>query len=159
MNQMNLSKWLKCITIIVAIMGSVVLFIILPRIGRDIITSNPECKEWYAPWFAFFCIIAIPCYVALGVFWTICNEIGKDNSFSMENAKSLSVISKLAVFDSVICFVGNVIFLSLGMSHFIVIIGFPFAVMGGIAIAVVAAALAHLVEKAYKMKEENDLTI
>ncbi|HEX3078339.1 MAG TPA: DUF2975 domain-containing protein [Lachnospiraceae bacterium] len=159
MNQMNLSKWLKCITIIVAVMGSVILFVILPRIGWDFVASNPECKDWYAPWLAFFCILAIPCYIALGVFWTIGNEIGRDNSFSMKNAKALYTISKLAILDSILCFIGNIIFFVLGMSHPGVIIGFMFVIMGGIAIAVVAATLAHLVEKACKMKEENDLTI
>ena len=45
------------------------------------------------------------------------------------------------------------------MSHPSIFIGFLFVIFAGIAVAVVSAALAHLVEKASVMQDENDLTI
>lgn len=75
------------------------------------------------------------------------------------NAKALSKISKLALLDSVICFVGVTVLGILGWIHFLIVIIAVFTILCGVAIAVIAAALGHLVQKASKVKDENDLTI
>lgn len=159
MNQSNLSKWLKFITIAVGIIGLIVFLFLLPMVGREFANANPEYSYCYYPWLIFIWIMAIPCYMVLGFFWSICNEIQRNNSFSDKNTKSLVWISGLAIFNTIFCFVGNVAFLLLGMSHPGVFIGFLFVVFSGIAIAIVSAALSHLVKKASLLQEENDLTI
>lgn len=159
MNQSNLSKWLKFITVVVGIMGAIVFFILLPMIGNDIAIMNKEYAFCYWPWLLFIWGMGIPCYLVLVFFWKICREIENDNSFSKKNAELLSWISRLAIIDTIICFIGNMIFFILGMSHPSVVIGFLFVIFAGITVAVVSAALAHLVDKASRIQEENDLTI
>lgn len=159
MNQSNLSKWLKLITILVGIMGVIVFIIILPQIGKEIMMVNKEYEVYYWPWLLFIWFMAIPCYFVLVLFWSICNEIASDRSFSIKNARLLGWISRLAIVDTLICFIGNILFFFLGMSHPSIFIGFLFVIFAGIAVAVVSAALAHLVEKASVMQDENDLTI
>jgi hypothetical protein len=159
MNQKNLSKWLKFITILVGIMLTFVLFMIIPAYGRDVVCVNQNLSSWYMPWLLFVWGLGIPCYLVLFVFWGICNEIHEDNSFSLKNAKALSTISKLALVDSIICFIGIVSFSIMGIIHFSILILSVLVIMFGVAVAVIAAALGHLVRKASKLKEENDLTI
>ncbi|WP_310602740.1 DUF2975 domain-containing protein [Anaerosporobacter sp.] len=159
MNQQNLSKWLKCITVLVTCILTFLLFFLIPSYGRNIVCMNPEFSGWYMPWLLFIWLLGVPCYIVLLIFWGICNEIRKDNSFSMKNAKALAMISKLAMADSFLCFLGMVAFSVVQIMHFSVFIIGIMVVIIGIAIAVIAAALGHLVQKASKMKEENDLTI
>ena len=119
--------------------------------------SFAEKNTW--PWLISIWVSAIPCYMVLLLGWFVSTNIGKDNSFSKENAKHLKWVSFMALIDVVYYFAINGIFLLLDMSH-------PF-VMGialiicfcGTAFSVCAAALSHLVDKASVMKEENDLTI
>lgn len=159
MKQSNLSKWLKFITVAVGVIGLIVFLFLVPMLGRETVITNPEYSYCYYPWLIFIWIMAIPCYLVLCFFWSICNQIQKNNSFSVKNAKSLIWISSLAIFNTIFCFIGNVIFLLLGMSHIGVFIGFLFVVFSGIAIAIVSAALSHLVVKASAIQEENELTV
>lgn len=91
--------------------------------------------------------------------WRISSNIGADKSFSRENAKLLKWISYLAAGDAAFFFVGNIVLLLLSMSHPSVALGSLFVVFAGVAIAMAAAALSHLVLKAAAIEEENDLTI
>ena len=159
MNQSNLSKWLKFITIAVGVIGIIVFLFLVPMVGREVASTNPEYSYCYYPWLIFIWIMAIPCYMVLGFFWSICNQIQMNQSFSDKNAKSLIWISGLAIFNTIFCFVVNVTFLILNMSHPGIFIGFIFVIFAGIAIAIVSAALSHLVKKASVLQEENDLTI
>lgn len=159
MNQSNLSKWLKFITIAVGIIGAIVFFILLPMIGKDTVKLNPEYTSFYWPWLIFIWVMAVPCYLVLVLFWDICNQIKKNESFSERNIMNLIWISRLAIFDTILCFAGNVVFLVLNMSHPGVLIIFLFVVFSGVAIAIISAALSHLVKKAYMIQDENKLTI
>ena len=77
----------------------------------------------------------------------------------MENADALRKISFLAAADSAVLFVGNVLFLLLNMNHPSILLGACIVVVVGIGISVAAAVLSHLVRKAAKLQEENELTI
>lgn len=159
MNQLKLSKWLKVITIGVGIAGILVYFVILPELGRTWVIGNPDYSYCFWPWMIFLWTTGVFCYIALFDFWKICNEIQKDNSFSEENATLLMHISRLAVLDSVIFFVGNTAFLFLGMNHIGLFLLSFFVEFAGVGIAVASAALSHLVFKACNLKQENELTI
>lgn len=159
MNQSNLSKWLKIISIGVGVAGVLTYFLIIPEIGRTWADQNPEFAYCFWPWLIFIWVTGIFCYIALFDFWKICNEIHNNNSFSEKNAKLLSKISCLAVVDSGIFFVGNIVFLLLSMSHPGILLASFLVDFAGIAIAVVSAALSHLVYKAADLKSESDLTI
>ena len=61
--------------------------------------------------------------------------------------------------DAGFVFIGNVLLLLLNMSHPGVLIASLIAVFIGVAVAVVAAVLSHLVKKAAVLQEQSDLTI
>ena len=86
-------------------------------------------------------------------------RIGRDRSFTEENARSLKWVAWLAAGDACFFFAGNVLLLLLNMSHAGVFLLSLLVVFTGAAIAVAAAALSHLVGKAAALQEQSDLTI
>lgn len=159
MSQKSLSKWLKGIIAGMAVCAAIIYLYLIPIWGRDLVEANPEFSNCYIPWLAVLLISSIPCYWGLYFGWRIATEIGKDNSFSKENASYLKNISMLAALDSVYFFIANLVLMVLGMNHPSIFLLSLFVVFAGIAVTVAAAALSHLVKKAADMKEENELTI
>ena len=159
MKQKELAFWLKFIVIGTAVCGAVIYAGIIPHFLKYLVEQNSFAEKNFWPWLVSIWISAIPCYMVLIFGWLIAGNIGKDNSFSIANARHLKWASYMALIDAVYYFIINGIFLLLDMSH-------PF-VMGialiicfvGTAFSVCAAALSHLVIKASEIKEENDLTI
>lgn len=160
MNQKNLAKYLQLITIGIAVLGVLIYFAVVPVVGDAVLSeAGNEYQYCYLPWLVLIWISAIPCYISLFHFWNICKEIENDNSFSGENAIHLKKISQWCILDVIYFFVGNLIFLLLGMNHpsiFCVSLLVDFI---GMVVSVLAAALSHLVYKAAALKEENELTI
>ena len=159
MKQKGLSRWLKFILIGVGICGLLVYFIVFPSYGQAIVDDYPEYANRYWPWLLFLWGSGIPCYAVLVIGWKVATKIGLDQSFSMENASYLKWVAWLAAGDAIYFFLGNLILLFLNMSHpgvtlFSLIISF-----GGVAVAVAAAVLSHLIQKAADMQEENELTV
>ena len=131
----------------------------IPSFGADIVTQYPEFSGWYYPWLFFLLATAIPCCAALVLGWKIAVNIGKDRSFSMENAGLLKWIAWLAAGDAAFFFLGNVVLALLSMNHPGVLLASLMVVFLGIAIAVCAAVLSHQVRKAAALQEQSDLTI
>ena len=104
-------------------------------------------------------VTAVPCFAVLVLAWRIATNIGRDRSFSNENASLLKWISVLAAADAAFFFLGNVVMLLLDMSHPSVVLASFIIVFAGIAVAVISAVLSHLVKKAAVLQEESDLTI
>ena len=153
MEQKTLSLVLKLVIVGLAAAGMIVYFAALPLLGKSLIASYPEysrCSLW---------ITAIPCFASLVPGWSLAAEVGRDNSFSMKNARSLRAIAFLAAADAVFFFAGNIVFLLLDLSHPSIFLFSCFIVFIGIAIAVASACLSHLVRKAAVLREENELTI
>lgn len=159
MEQKTLSKWLKWIIIGMAVCGAVVYAAAVPMLGQEIVLSNPDCANYYMPWLIFLWMTAIPCYIALLFGWKIAANIGRDRSFSEDNAKLLKWISGLAIGDAAFFFVGNIILLCLNMNHPGIVLASLVIVFAGVAIAVAAAALSHLVKKAAVLQDQSDWTI
>ena len=159
MEQKSLSKWLKLIIIGMAICGVIVYAVVVPSCGASLRTSYPEFSNRYWPWLIFLWCTGIPCYAALALGWRIAERIGRDRSFTMENAVSLKWIAWLAAGDAAFFFIGNVVLLLLSMSHPGVTLLSLLVAFAGVAIAVAAAALSHLVQKAAGLQEQSDLTI
>lgn len=159
MTQTSLSKWLKGVIIGIAICGAIIYVCLIPFIGRDMVDANPEYAYCYLPWLVVLWVSAIPCYLVLYYGWKITGEIGRDHSFSMENAGYLKRISMLALIDSGYFFAANLILLLLNMNHPSILLASLFVDFAGIAVAVAAAALSHLVQKAAEIQSENELTI
>ena len=159
MEQKTLSRWLKVILVGVGLCGLVVYGAVLPLCGQSILGANPDMADRYWPWLIFLWATGVPCYIALFIGWRIAANIGRDRSFSEDNALHLKRIALLAAGDTVFFFVGNIALLFANMSHPGVVLGSFLVVFAGVAVSVAAAALSHLVLKAALLQEQSDLTI
>jgi hypothetical protein len=159
MKQNEIAKWLKGICIAIAIMGLIFFGLIIPKLALESKLVYPEIQFLYWPGLISSWIVGVICYAILYQFWKVCVQIGKDNSFSLENSRSFVLISRLSVVISLISFCGM---FYLGANNWLNP-GFMLLMIGvifiGIIIAILAAALSHLILKAYEMKKESELTI
>ena len=130
-----------------------------PFLGLEMKFMYPEFGYMFWPCLIFVWVTAIPFYIGLYKGWLICGEFAKDNSFCKENVQRLKDISKLALLECILYLVAMIILLVLNLLHPSVLLMTLFIIFVGISVAVVAATLSHLVEKARELKEENDLTI
>ena len=159
MEQKALSKWLKLVLLGTGLCGLAVYLFIVPAYGVSLRSQYPEFSNRYWPWLIFLWVSGVPCYAALVLGWRIAGNIGRDASFSLDNARCLRIIALLAALDAAYFFLGNLVLLFLNMSHPGVVLISLLVVFAGATVAVAAAALSHLVRKAALLQEENDLTI
>jgi len=159
MKQQEVSRWLKGITIALALMGAVFFFAIMPRLAYEIKIQNPDFAAYYWPGIIYGWVIGAGCFVILYQFWKVCVEIGKDNSFSKETSGAFVRISRIAFTLAVIWFSGIIVLLVLEILNPGFLILMSTAVLISIIVAILAAALSHLILKAYDLKQETDLTI
>ena len=159
MNQIKLARWLKCILAVACLCALILYAAVIPAEGLRLQAAYPEFSNRFFPWLIFLWISGIPCFAALVLAWRIVVNIGKDRSFSMDNARLLQWISRLAAGDAVFFFLGNVLLLLLNMSHPGVVLAALVIVFVGVAVAVAAAVLSYLVQKAAALQEQSDLTI
>ncbi len=154
MKRVGLVRTLKGV---VALMAAVYYAAIFPSRIREIGLEEPELAWLVTPGIIAISLSAVPIAIALVLFWKICTEIGRDNSFCHQNARWLSGIGVCALIDTGYCAIGTV--------TLEIIAGSPIWLLGtavcmvGLAIALAAFLLSHLVLKAADMKDENDLTI
>ena len=159
MKQKNLSLWLKIIIIGVGICGLITDVLIIPELGLSAAGDDPALMRLYLPWLIFVLVVSIPCYAALFFAWKIAVNIGRDRSFSTDNAKYMKFISVLAAADTALFFAVDIIYFLLGLSHPGVLIFSLLVVFVGVAAAVASAVLSHLIAKAAELQDQSDLTI
>ena len=159
MNQSKLARWLKIIIIGAAVCTLIVYAFIIPSNGQDLVYGAPEFAGWYLPWLIFISITAIPVGIAFVLCWRIAGNIGRDRSFSAENAGYFKWISWLAALDTAYFFVGNLVMLLLNRSHPGVVLLSLLIVFAGIAVTIAAAVLSHMCARAADLQEQSDLTI
>ncbi len=133
--------------------------LIVPALGKEAVLMNPELHYMFWPCLVFIWITAIPFYIALYKSWLICEEISKDNSFCIENAKRLKLIGKLALLECILYLIAMVVLFILNLLHPSVMLFILFIIFVGVSISIASAALSHLTENACALKNENDLTI
>ena len=156
MGRVGLVRTLKGVIIFLAVMAAVCYLVIFPQRVQE--AGGMYDMEWIVtPGIAAVSLSAIPVAIALALFWRICTEIGRDNSFCYKNAKLLSGIGFCALIDTGYCAVGTVT-LELLAGGPVWLLGIGVCVVG-LAIALAAFLLSHLVLKAADLKAENDLTI
>lgn len=159
MEQKALSTWLKGAIGCLAVLGLFIFGFVIPMYGISLSGRNPEYAHCFWPWMILIILVAIPCYIALVIGWRIAADIGRDRSFSVENAKRMRAISNLAFGDVMLFFCGNILLLVFGMSHPGVFLLSLLPDLFGVAVAVCAAALSHLIYKSASLQEDADLTI
>ena len=154
MDQKKLAVWLKAICVGCALCGLALFGFILPRFLAYVAEEVPDLP--HKAWQAFMWVLALPCYAVLVCIWKMADEIGRDNSFSLENARQLKIIALLAGADAALLLVGNVIFMLTRHSIPTLALVSAFMCFVGLAISVGAACLSHLVHKAAVSQEEGE---
>ena len=159
MSQKEVSRWLKGITIAIGLMGVLFFFIVMPNMAQSMADRYPEVSYLMWPGMIFGWGIGVICYAILYQFWKVCVEIGRDNSFSKENARSFVRISHLSIVASLVWFAGMMVLallrcIGVASGFLMTLIAFVFIV-----VAILAAALSHLIYKSYELKKEQELTI
>lgn len=156
MGRVGLVRTLKGVIVFLALMAAVCYTVIFPQRIQE--AGGMYGMEWLVtPGIVAISLSAIPVAIALVLFWKICTEIGRDNSFCHKNARLLSGIGFCALLDTGYCAIGTVtIELLVGSPIWLLGLG---ACTVGLAIALAAFLLSHLVLKAADLKDENDLTI
>ena len=154
MDQKKLAVWLKAICVGCALCGLALFGFILPRFLAYVAEEVPDLP--HKAWQAFMWVLALPCYAVLVCIWKMADEIGRDNSFSLENARQLKIIALLAGADAALLLVGNVIFMLTRHSIPTLALVSAFMCFAGLAISVGAACLSHLVHKAAVSQEEGE---
>lgn len=156
MKRVGLVRTLKGTIIFLAVMSAFCYAVVFPNSIHDL-GWDPEVTWLVKPGIIAVSLSAIPIAIALVLFWQICTEIGRDNSFCHKNASRLTGIGFCALIDTAYCAVGTVT-LELLVGSPIWITGLMVCTLG-LAIALAAFLLSHLVLKAADLKAENDLTI
>ena len=157
MKRVALVRTLKGVVVFLAVLAAIFYGLVFPDLIRSV---GAEAFDWLVtPAIVAVSLSAIPIAVALVLFWRICTDIGRDNSFCHKNAWRLSGIGFCALADTAYCVVGTVTIFVITGGHPGVLLVAAAAILIGLAIALAAFLLSHLVLKAAEMKDENDLTI
>lgn len=159
MEQSKIGAMLKAVVIGFTFIVVVVYTLLIPILGRDIIYNYPEFSGWFWPWIIFLSLTAIPLLIAIFYAWKVVVNIGKDNSFCIENAVAFKNIMSMAILDTTYFFIGQIILLLLGMNHPTIFFISVVIVFIGIAVSIVCGALSTLLKKAASLQEDQDLTI
>ena len=159
MKQRELSRWLKAITIILAVCTILACVYIVPSQGKLAAARVPEYAKIYLPALIFVEVTFIPVFVSLILVWQIFSDIGRDNSFSRKNAARLRVISRLALFDTLLYLLVAVLIIIVNALTPGIILLLLAVLFIGTCSTVASAAFSHLTYKAAALKDESDLTI
>ena len=152
-------RGMKLAALAAALIGLLAAFVFLPMLASALLEEFPAHQKWYWPCLIYGWAVLAPGFAGLWEFWKICVEIGRDNSFSQKNARSLFRICLLALTMAALLAVGVAALCLLGMglpALLIAMLGFAAACA---LVALLANALAQLVRRAAAIKSENDLTI
>ena len=158
MSQKSLANWLKTMIVGVGICGLIICIFVLPVLvtWEELIIENDKLRS---AWLVLLWLTSLPCFAALVYAWKIVTNIGNDRSFTADNAKMLKNISVMAFADVIFLFIWNIVLLILKSNPPAAFVSCMFIDFAGVVIAVVFAALAHLVKKAVDLQEQSDLTI
>lgn len=159
MGRVGLVRTLKGVVIFIALIVTVFYCLIFPQMIREMGQVDASLTWLVEPSIAAVSVSVIPIAVALALFWMICTEVGRDNSFCHKNARLLCGIGVCALVDTGYCAVGTVTLCFLVQLHISILLMGITASVAGTAIALAAFLLSHLVLKAADLKSENDLTI
>ena len=152
-------RGMKLAAVAAAALGLLAAFVLLPALASAMLEEYPAYQKWYWPGLVYCWIVLLPGFAGLWEFWKICVQIGRDDSFSQENARSLFRICLLALTMAALLAAGVAALCLLGMglpALLIAMLGFGAACA---LVALLANALSQLVRRAAAIKSENDLTI
>jgi len=165
MQQKTLVSWLKAIIILFGILLAILLFVVVPSVGQRAVADTPEAAFLFWPCLAGIWLMGVPVYLMLIEAWKVCRRIADGRPFCRENARSFVSVGQYCLADCGILFTGNVVYAAVTLPKGLDVYPMVVPVLSlllifiGLAVAVAAATLSHLVYKASDINEENELTI
>lgn len=156
MRQKKISYWLKGIVILLGLMG-IAFFGGLTAYAVYLKETTEAGRLWTFIVFSWY--TAALCYGVLIEFWKVCSQIGNDNSFSLENAVYFHRMSLYGTAGAV-GFIARLCWLAVnGVLQIPMAIFIAGEILLSVVFVVLCEALSKLIQNAYEMKQENDLTI
>lgn len=159
MEKKDTGRWLKVIIMMAWIISIILAAVLAPLLGKELVSTNPELEFLFWPSLIFIWITAIPLFVSLYMFYLISKEIIKDNPFYIKNSERLTIVSRLALLEAGMYLFALIVLIMLGEFHISLLLIIIIVMFIGLAMAVITAILAHLVDKARRIEIENELTI
>ena len=159
MKQKSITIWLKAVTAAVALLGlaffgggTLYAFCFKPDYNEPVpVYLRQNIVAWW--------ITAVICYLILFFFGKIVKEIGDSNSFSLENVKNfkcMGICGALAIIEYAVQILvwlikGRIELIPLSYAFLKIIVFVLFVIL--------CYAMSKLVQNAYEIKQENELTI
>ena len=91
--------------------------------------------------------------------WRLFADIGRNRSFSTENAARLRLVSLFALAEGILFFAAMIVIAALGLLTSGALAVALVITIACFALAIVSATLSHLTRKAAQLQDENDLTV
>lgn len=142
-----------------AICGLFICVYIVPLLGKDLVTTNPESAGWFWPWLVFSWLIAVPCFAILIFIWKVTGAVVHEAVFTIQTAKWVKCGAILLLADAALFFFGNVVLLLMNMSHPGVLLFSIMADIFAVALALLAAVLSRYLTRAAFLQEESEGTL
>ena len=131
----------------------------LPSYGSEIANNNPEFAHCYIPWLVFLWLAAAPCFAFLVLIWKVSTAIKNETVFSFQTARIIKACAMILFGNAAFFFIGNIVFMLLGMNHPSVLLLSIIIDVFGLSLAVLIAVLSRYLTKAAALQEEADGTI
>ena len=158
-SQHSIAIRLKLLTIIVAIAGCAFFGVCAASLIRNKETVIKYCLSLELV-LVLVGITALLCYAALWQFWKVSTQIGRDNSFSIENYISFRIMSILFLVLAAVWILSLGVYVAgAGRLESAVLFKAGELIFVWLGVAALTGTLATLIDKARQIREENDLTI
>jgi hypothetical protein len=159
MKQKDLAVWLKISISMAFAIVFFLAFIVVPGVASDLAREKAHYAHLASPFTWFVWLSVAPAFLSMALAWMVFTEMGRDNSFCEENARRLKYISGLGLLEAAYYFVGLILLLLLNLLYVPILVSVAVIISICFLVTVSAAALSHLVMKAWLIKSENDLTV
>ena len=163
MNRTRTLGLMKLACAVTAVLGAVLFFAVAPEVLKlPGVGVKGRGDTGYSFSLGSVWAVGALCFAALWQAWKICMEIGRNNSFSMKNVRSLKRIQWLMTAACALMAAGLALYLAVHGLHPDSLLAPGLIVLGvciSLVFALFAAALAELIRMGAELKDENDLTI
>ncbi len=160
MSQKEMARYLKMITVGIGILFLLFVLWFLPSSLRQIL---PEMmgRAFYIGSCIFILVTAVPCLICLCMFWGVCVRIEQDSSLFQRECTGAEADEPMddGGYDPVCRAAGSMLFAGWYQPMGSMIFAVFLILFLCIALSVICAVLSHLVYKASRIQEEQDLTI
>ena len=110
-------------------------------------------------WVILAAVALVPCYRVTVIAWLVAGSIAKEQEFCHRIAARFRWIFGLALGDSAVFLIGSLILYLAGRAYVWCVLGATVLGVLGVCVAIAAAVMSHLIDRAADMQDDADLTI